>query len=62
MHYMNVPSSSCLKIIVLGISIIGVILPNIEEILVDDLVTEGKLNDGFVLNSSCLGICASITK
>ena len=54
-----VPSPSCLETIVLGISIIGVMIPNAEETLLDDL---GKLIDDFVPKSFSLRICASITK
>ena len=54
-----IPSSSCLETTVLGISIIGVMIPNAEETLLDDL---GKLIDDFVPKSFSLRICASITK
>ena len=38
----HVPSSSCLKTTALGISIIGVMLPNTEVISLDVFVTVGN--------------------
>ena len=40
--HVHVPSSSCLKIIVVGISIIGDMLPSTKELFSDVLVTVGN--------------------
>ena len=58
---MYVPSSSCLKTILVGISIIGVMLSNGKGSLVDVLVTAGNRIDSLLSKSSCIGICASMT-
>ena len=51
----TVPSSSCLKIIALGISIIGVMVSNIKEVSIE---LSGNCIKPFDSKSSFTGICA----
>ena len=59
-HVYIIPSSSCLKIIVLGISIIGVMLPNSKEISADVLVRVGNRMEVIPVKSSSIRICTSM--